>query len=890
MPAVLTHKSVLLLATDRLTQLRDVLANKIARGGPHITSLERELLEVAKEAVRVLTSEPHPRTRLPGVIFARPLGRDRTRYPVSQFAVMGSMGPDIPAFGAIFKPGQAWSFDTVHKGTPDGDRELVNASTCDLAFAIWRHASRRVEEKFPAGPVRDAKLDQMRAYVLGHLSHVAADVLSHPFVNEIEFHLAPDRSTSRAAERHSHSDVESAIDAQVARTVLRRDSTRSGQDWDVWWPEASKVPDELFEAYAAALEDVYKAVTRRRVGLFEFESHLQSLEPPAVDADFFRDAYTTYRGAIVGKVYGYGFWPWFGWLAFLFLPTAAIPVIAAALPRSRGKFQPDDARRGERATFELLTAPLAVSSLAPLVYSIFLGTVSTKGVGRRFWLGVTTLIANLVAAGLFFSLLGLDEFHPGCRWPLLFGLPLALSAAWFVSGIVDSKTKGHAHRSALGFVFGLPAALWALSILYYVMFFLGASKTGDTGLTTVPFWMAAGFWILTMIIVWIALAFEARDVRIPERLGERERFVVDRRHFVRLFDDATLHHDPRLAAEGVPAEVFASGRRKLLKIWWAGAGELFVRSDRYRLVFARSEAGADAQEVPAPIAPANLAAYVEFLTSTVRDTDGTTGKLQASIVLPSDPDTVLPPGATFSDHGDEAASEPQHEEDAAKFRKLGTSADDTDYVLYHAPQAAQSVHFGASGPSPGRFTRTRAEVLAAAAEGGLRYVHDPIEGDTSETVMSYAADFAAILCLGGATQMARPAAALEKTYQVFRNWNLDRRRVNEWRTLVAGGALSDKGEARERYDDRMLREGAPADPAAFRSPLFAAGVAAFDEGESTARGHGWVRTFRDWMEIVSRSDQDPLARDGLRPDSRANQALGRAMAYLFDRRDPQPAP
>ena len=188
---------------------------------------------------------------------------------------MGSMGPDIPAFSAALQPGQAWFFDTVHKGTPDSDRELLMASTCDAALEIWHEASIRL------GVEGDREM--LRAYVLGHLCHIAGDLISHPFVNDLEWH---DGVETR--EKLSHGGGEGSLDAKVARSIFLRDGPRGGEAWGKWWPELGtgqgRVPEALFEAYEQALETVYKARSQRPRGFRDFERKLTELEPPGLDA------------------------------------------------------------------------------------------------------------------------------------------------------------------------------------------------------------------------------------------------------------------------------------------------------------------------------------------------------------------------------------------------------------------------------------------------------------------------------------------------------------------------------------------------------------------------------------------------------------------------------
>ncbi len=132
----------------------------------------------------------------------------------------------------------------------------------------------------------------------------------------------------------------------------------------------------------------------------------------------------------------------------------------------------------------------------------------------------------------------------------------------------------------------------------------------------------------------------------------------------------------------------------------------------------------------------------------------------------------------------------------------------------------------------------------------------------SETLMSIAGDVGALLCLGAVPHLAGRDG--ERIFQVFRNWSLDRRRVNEWRMLVAGRAWSEKA-APDRYDDKMPSGSrGPSDPAAWRAPI---GAAAAAEAEQTALGIGWVPTLRKWLDVMRQPAQDPNAATPLGPDA-----------------------
>jgi hypothetical protein len=154
--------------------------------------------------------------------------------------------------------------------------------------------------------------------------------------------------------------------------------------------------------------------------------------------------------------------------------------------------------------------------------------------------------------------------------------------------------------------------------------------------------------------------------------------------------------------------------------------------------------------------------------------------------------------------------------------------------------------------------------------------------DSGGSIMNHAADLAALLCLGATSQLLSPGelgksnigstSDLNRVYQVFRNWNLDRRRENEWKMLILGGAVSEKrGDA--SATDAALPLDAPA-------VLTAA-------GEATANAAGWVNVLRSWVEMARSPLSDTSdTTSSFRPGNPSNLALSRAMAFLLDMRDP----
>src|SRR5262245_59086268 len=120
MPAVLTHKTIMLLARKRLQEIEESQRTKRLAAVVPLTNIDERLEKLALSALNFMGTNPTPNTEFPLGPYGRPLGSG-----VSKFAVMGAMGPDIPAFSAALAPGQAWVFDNIHKGYPDENREAV---------------------------------------------------------------------------------------------------------------------------------------------------------------------------------------------------------------------------------------------------------------------------------------------------------------------------------------------------------------------------------------------------------------------------------------------------------------------------------------------------------------------------------------------------------------------------------------------------------------------------------------------------------------------------------------------------------------------------------------------------------------------------------------------
>jgi hypothetical protein len=166
---------------------------------------------------------------------------------------------------------------------------------------------------------------------------------------------------------------------------------------------------------------------------------------------------------------------------------------------------------------------------------------------------------------------------------------------------------------------------------------------------------------------------------------------------------------------------------------------------------------------------------------------------------------------------------------------------------------------------------------------GYPFAPNAPEADPGESLVEKAADLAALLLLGGTSQVMTAGElnpgggvpALAPIYQCFRNWNLSRRRVNEWRMLVLGSATSEKRGAPHRRDPAMSPN-AP-DPAAAPADL-----PIRKSGEKATTSAGWVPVLRKWVAMQGRFNEQSTAATSFMPGDPTNQELTRAMGFLLD--------
>jgi hypothetical protein len=705
MPAILTHKAIMLLARERVQDIRDRLLLKKG-AGLILTDLELRVLRLASLTHTAMSDTDNTREAIDTPSQAD--WPDGFGSGVSRFSVMGSMGPDIAGLAALLAPAQAVWFDTVHKGTPDANREQINARTTDLALEIWKQGSHALSDRPTGGPDAAKALDrartQLRAYVLGHLCHIVGDVIAHPYINDVEWHVPPRETFKLFAKipletvKITHQLTEGSLDTRVAIEMFRRTGPRDGQDWSAWWPTVDEVPPELFTGYAKAFDEVYKALLNRPKGLANFEHEIASFTPEIPDADYFKDGYRALTKAGVGLLYKWGYGHWLFVLSLAVLPLIATMPLAFALPKGKDWFEkgPDDA--GERSAFEALTLPFALNAATPLIFGGLIASVTSRGSEGITTAGLITGGVNALASLLYLITVpaGLDPGAPW-RWALLFGVPAAVGLAMSI-GAIAKTVQDESRRKTLMLLYAIPFLVAA--ILGVLLFFFTQIVGGEGGEIT---WivLASLIAVVGLILLFFILPPKLRDTRLPEKA---EAFPALRPHYVRLFDRSSLYDRPQQNDESKTETHYPSAVRPLLRLWWTGPGDFFIRPRRTHIEYVYARDGSLPNIIPAPITPMTERQLAEYLQH-VPLAGGKTG-LTCALVFEADANVELPPGATFADHGDttedKAGDTPEfaQAQAAEELKQLSRENDSDTYVLFHAPKRAQAVRADRLGTVP----------------------------------------------------------------------------------------------------------------------------------------------------------------------------------------------
>lgn len=742
MAGLITYSAVLLLTRKRLERIEKLLAGKV-RSGRNVNETERQVLFLARQAIAALNQPPHPDTR---GAFAAATFTPWLADGLSKFAAMGAVGLDFPREAARLAPGHEWLAETLRHGSPDPSRERVLNACARFLASFGDRVKAAIEADGDIGD-KPAALARMRAYALGHACAVAGAAISAPFLDSVEFQLGSSTAVPPFA-KLATAEVRGAAEAGTDRQVFGSAAPRRAF-WAGWLPQPDEVPGHFFDAYAQAAEDVY-GPGARVAGSRSFDAQLATAAPPALSARLMRDGYAGYRALVDGQ-YGWTYGDWLAATIPMFIPSMLMLPFAALLTHGRDLRRDGTPVDTERALFEVLTFPFAANAITPVIVSLWITLGSYLGANRETVFALVNAFVGLLVAVLFFLSIGAIELPAWVRWVFLFALPLIADVVLMVYVLTRPGDDPNHRKLAYATILRLGLAL--LFIVCFMAFLhYGVEGLADDGFGSGAFWGLMLLWLAMLFGAWAG--FAALLVR-PSSGGPApvaDPRVTGRKQYLRLFDDTTLHPGTVSADPARPlADLhYPNEREPLLKLWWTGAGDLYIRSDRRALLFSPTDnpaAGSPTtQTVPAPLAPLTAGDFATLLTQVVTEGAAYTDKLKVERFDPAEPlDPLLPTGDVFADHGDDQLTVEAHATEAAKWRKLPREGE-PPYVLYQAPRAAQAGLFGRAGerqispaepaidPAPGRLNAIPpAGSVNVVGSAATRFLETFRVGDIIET-------------------------------------------------------------------------------------------------------------------------------------------------------------
>lgn len=806
----LVPSAVAVLTRKRLEDAADGLRRKVGSGmvqagfggfsrtaAPSAT--ERRVLALAEAARDMLGGGP-----------TVPVAPDHPAAGLSRYALLGAMGFELPGYAGMLAPGGAWVADTLRRGTADPNRSNVRVPTSLFALEAGRLGLHGAESD-------DARA-RIRAFAGGLLAATAAGVVVAPQLRDLL-----QRETHRDWERWLPSAGARSVDAAIRERLLRDGPTTD------WWPAVADVPDALWGGVLSAIEQTTGLPARRRPGFAPFEAAFEAGD--WLTTVRLRNAY-----ALFHESWGSSSWHWtayWGLLAPVLLAPSFAMLTGRALPNAGAFFDPDRSV-DERAVFELLTAGIAWGSVPPFVYSMLLWSQVDEHT-EPFVNALVLFLARAALATAAFATAADPQTDGLVRW---LGIATPLLAT-DVYAAIRAAAAAAADRGGAATIFAMQTipALTGLATLG-ISGIVKAAGIEDGA----PFWITWGLFTAGMLAAGIPVAvaladgggwqswFLRPDRRFPvlDSLDRARRTTTDPRALARVFDDSTLWADagPALHERSLP-----SGARAVVRLWWSGSGTLDIAHDDERIVLRPSDTGQQTVVVPPTgVTSARLAELLEPVLA----------GLDAEPVEQSDPQYRLPWPHTVADPGDlgSVADAPAA---AAAFQRVGTDREHA-YLLRHAPRTDNATPAGLRGP-------------AATALASFPVVPGPALGDFESSGLGHAADLAVLLVMGAAptlhggtvpvrtTGSSGPDETVGEVYQVFRHWNLDERRLNEWRMLVAGGGEDE----RPHGADPMVRP----TPAGYAPPASA--------GSRLAAAMGWIPLWRAWLRVASDAGIDSEA-------------------------------
>jgi hypothetical protein len=831
--SALIDAAVTTLMHDRLRILHDALVAKQsldAFGGSDqnqpqlvvdtvISGVERQVRELARRALALLESGERapvapgaPRTQTPGV-GTPPVG-------TSKHAFLGSSLLDLPAFSDLYARRRHWISQVLHGGSPDPSLARVVTPAMDVAF--------RAVDQGVAAAGDDRSREAVRAAGIGLMGAIASNVIVGPLLRGGEGIQVRDGDWPNVSPEQLRR-VESAVRTHVFGGI-------STDDLRDYWPSVSRVPDAVLSGFLRGLEAPGGPLaTPRPLGFADLERMFST--GAKLDERALRSAYRLFRN-------GHGDWGWVKWSLWLFLfsvPVAAVLPIAASIDKPRWKprslFRPGTAPDpSDEAWSQLSLLSLGLSWIGPAV-----ATLWVKGdlpeMSGDFWLAAVGALLDIVGLVLLVANVRSDEaWSRFWRWA-----PVIAIALWHAISAYRAFRADTPPQRRFRWLHTFPLISTALTLGVALL----ANKLTEDGDENGDPWRSRILW------AWPIVLFGAQVITSLVYFSGRNPLswlttgAVD--PFPRL--DDLIANDPPWARAAVldestmwsaatPPTIDSlryppGSSRAAVELWWTGSDELQIRHAGHQLWFRLGDGGTP-QELSLP--PVNFTSreLADWLAAHVTGRPpATPGPAGGLLAVPPLDDTS--PEATYR------LPWPQIVGEQPVFQKVGRNRAQA-YRLPLATRSELATLRGQHGP-------------ATSVTEGWPIAPGPGLAGADGTGVGIAAELGVLLSLGAASRMhdgsgspagvAIPAAV----NRVFRRWNLDARRVNEWRLLVEGGAAPETAP------------GAPPSPTA--------------AVESVANQLGWLPLFRAWSRIATDVEQDASSDQPAPYNPRVRAADGR---------------
>lgn len=840
MPQLFRDQAVALLARERLHEIRDQLRAKKAADPARFTAIEARVLWLAEQAAAATNGAPPiPLEHFPRVFHVAP------GETASKFFTMGALGTSIPGFGSLPAADQDWVQRVLRKGTRDERRERVDAGSARLALEVWRRSRSLINSSTTMSPGdKTAALAAARAFYLGHLCHIASNVVGSPVLDEMTWHLpgpslagAPAGITLGTDVKLSRDDVEREIE-QLIKTQLFQPSVGGATDYAAWLPTGVEVPPPIFQAFAEATRDLYLGGTGHR-GLADLEAAF-SAGAPQVSKEWLTDAYASLRNSIAGVLGGtaptstdreWGFWSWVAVLTPIVVPSLLTVPLIAKLDKGQNIGGTDAQRGDEKAWWQVFALQYAGTGLILPLYVVIASAVSVRGFSQESWIAI---VLGLIVLGFSIALLARldheDDDDPGARWTLL-AIPAVLELLYAFIYIAAIRGGGNRYNRLFAAIFVLHVAITCLNVAYLAIKDVSNGLKGDAG-TAFGYWALYGFLLAPLVLLGlpslILLATNPPEPPAPTPPGAPppitpHPFVAAPR-YARLFDDSTLVTDPDLINPALAQHFYPAGdadaaarrRRKLMTLRLQGAtADLYVRSrgDRLELKWvgpptggaAPTAATAPDQTIELPQAPMRVRVFAGML-GLVRQPAGGPGVLTVTVDVPEAEDHLLPEGLVLA---------VGFEDDLTRADAARRTAGDTwqqvvaaGLPIHHATKSRLSVMFGKRGDA------TAADEPAGTASNATGTI---AQGATSDSVVGTGTQLVKEIAAGDRIQVGGNQAVVD---EVIDDSHLRLSAPATWLPAAAAPAAFQRVSDDRRYDaagagNLRTHQAVPAGPPAF---------------------------------------------------------------------------